>query len=108
MGNGLDLKVNKEVVLEIYELYAEKHASAARAMQCDCDTVRAYGELRKPSVYWETVTYIDSQIEEKLMQLDEQGKTLVAYKIRNALSLSSLSPSRFLKVLEVCGVNYDG
>ena len=107
MGNVLDLKVSKDAVLEIYELYAQKHACAARAMQDDCDNVRAYGDLYKKSIHWKTVMYIDSQIEEKLMELNEQGKTLVAYKIRHALALSSLSPSRLLKVLEVCGVQYD-
>lgn len=107
MGNVLGLKTSKDAVLEIYELYAEKHACMAKAMLEDIAKAKDNDVLYRLSECWETINYIDAQIEDKLTRLDEEGKTLLAYKVRHALPLSSISPSRFLQILAVCGVEYE-
>ena len=107
MGKNLGLNVTRDEVLEIYELYAEKHMCMAKAMLEDCAKARNENAIYKVSECWETILYIDAKIEERLERMDEDGKTLLAYKIRHALPLCSISPSRFMQILAVCGVEYE-
>ena len=107
MGNGIDLKVSKKEVLEIYSLYAEKCAYVAKAMQEDLEQYEGGGYCKEKTHAQEMVEYIDNIIRYKLEDLRLAGKELVAYKLEHALPLASISPARLLKVLEVCGVQYE-
>ena len=107
MGNGIDLKVSKKEVLEIYALYAEKCAYVAKSMQEDLEQYDGSGYCKDKTHAEEMVEYIDGIIRLKLEDLRLAGKELIAYKLEHALPLASISPSRLLKVLEVCGVQYD-
>ncbi len=104
---AIDLTISKDRVLKIYDLYAQKYQFFAKAMQEDCSTFDACDYVKETNDYWEQVQYIESQINEEIDLLADEGKELVAYKIRHALPLASVSPSRLLKVLEVCGVQYE-
>jgi hypothetical protein len=101
------LTISRDRVLRIYALYAEKYEKTAKAMQADCNMLGASGYIPSNNSYWESVAYIDEQIAGEIEDLRKEGKPLVAYKVEHALPLASVSPSRLLKILEVCGVQYE-
>ncbi len=107
MGNVLDFNVSKDRALRIHDIYAAQCESMQQAMQSDCETLERSGYIPDTNEHWEKVKTLEAELEKELESLRAEGKDLVAFKIKYALPLTSRSPSRFLKVLEVCGVQYD-